>query len=218
MGRPAIFPDAINKCGIYAIRHIASGKTYVGKSKNIGRRFTQYLYDYKNSRRRQINEYLFNAISKYGIAAFSFFVLEEITIVELADRELFWINKLKSYDRNYGYNLRLDSSSNSTVVASTRVKLSEIRRKEWADGKRSGHSSKLKENWKTRDREAQANLFSKTLTKYKYLITENGEIVGLTFKELKSRKLSSILSTFSRKRTDVGVLRGIRIERIKVDG
>lgn len=218
MGRPAIFPEAINKCGIYAIKHIVSGKVYIGKSKNIGRRFNQYLYDFKHNRRRQINEYLSNAISKYGIESFSFSVVEEVSISELADRELFWIKKLNSHKRYYGYNLRLDSSSNSTVVPSTREKLSAARKQEWASGKRDGHSSKIKENWKTRDVKAQGRLFTKYLTKYIYVIIENGNSVHLTYQELKARKLHSILSTFCRKGVDVGVLHGIKIERVRVNG
>lgn len=218
MPRTPSFPDLINKSGIYGICHMGTGKIYIGKSKNIGRRFTQYKYDYKNARSRQLNEYLLNAMLKYGIGEFSFSLLEEVGVDDMADRELFWINKFKSYDRDYGYNLRLDSSSNSTVVQSTRDKLSHCRKREWADGRRSGHSDKLRENWKYRDRKAQSELLSKTLTKYNYVITDNETSYIVTYRELKQLKLHSILSRFSRHNTNEGVLKGLHIRRVLING
>ncbi len=212
------FPQFVNKCGIYGIRHRESRKIYVGKSKNIGRRFTQYFYDIKNNRRRHVNEYLMNAFLKYGIDAFDFMILEEAEFALLSDRELFWMNKLNSTDRNYGYNLRMDSSSGGTVVDSTRQKISNRLKFEWASGKRAGHSDKLKESWKDRDRNAQGKLFSKILTKYVYIVTRGDVIESLSYAELKQAGYNSILSTFHRKGCDSGYLKGAYIRREKVDG
>lgn len=212
------FPELVNRCGIYGIRHKDSRKIYVGKSKNVGRRFTQYFYDIKNERRRNVNEYLMNAFLKYGIDSFDFVLLEEVSFEFLSDRELFWIEKLNSTNRNYGYNLRMDSSSGGTVVASTRQKISNRLKSEWASGKRKDHSDKLKENWKDRDRIAQGKLFSKTLTKYIYILTRGDAIERLSYAELKQAGYSSILSTFHRKGCDSGYLKGAHIRREKVDG
>lgn len=212
------FPEFVNHCGIYGIRHKDSCKIYVGKSKNIGRRFTQYFYDIKNNRRRQVNEYLMNAFLKYGICAFDFVILEEVAFDLLSDRELFWMKKLNSTDHNYGYNLRMDSSSGGAVVASTRQKISNRLTAEWASGKRSTHSDKLKESWKDRDRGTQAKLFSKTLTKYTYVVTRGDATSRFNYAELKTVGLASILCTFHRKGCNEGYLKGAHVRREKVDG
>lgn len=67
------------------------------------------------------NRHLFNAVKKYGIENFSFDVVEEVEGEEsLAERELFWMVELKSTDRDFGYNLRVDSSSKCYVHDETR--------------------------------------------------------------------------------------------------
>lgn len=108
--------------GIYSIRNTLNGKVYVGKSINIERRFSlhRHLLN-KEIRDRDVNRHLFNAVKKYGIDKFSFEIIEEVEgEALLADRELFWMVELKSTNRDFGYNLRMDSSSKCYVHDETK--------------------------------------------------------------------------------------------------
>lgn len=108
--------------GIYCIRNNINGKVYVGKSLSIEKRFSEHkTLLSKNPRPKDVNRHLYNSVRKYGICNFSFIILEESFGEEdLRNRELFWMVKLKSTDRNYGYNLRMDSSTKCYVHKETR--------------------------------------------------------------------------------------------------
>ena len=70
----------------------------------------------------------------------------------LAEKELFWIGRLRVTDRNVGYNLRLDSSTGMVTHSETSIKISNRLKKEWSEGVRDGHSDKLKVSWESRDK------------------------------------------------------------------
>ena len=81
--------------GIYAIRHIASGRAYVGSSRNIYLRWLEHKSDLEQNGHRC--PYLQNAWNKYGSDAFAWEVLE-ISLPErslLCAREQHWMDKHK---------------------------------------------------------------------------------------------------------------------------
>ena len=110
--------------GIYQIRNQLDGKRYIGKSSNVGHRLSVHRCDLKQPvRRKDTNRYLHAAVQKYGIQNFNFEsieVLDGCTDGELSDRELFWMDHFNTCDRNFGYNLRRDSSTLTTVHPETR--------------------------------------------------------------------------------------------------
>lgn len=116
-------------CGIYAIRNLTTGKVYVGKSINIETRF----YGHKAMLRSEIrskdcNRYLYNAFKKYGEDDFIFEILEEVvnpTEDKLTNLELSWMVTLQSTNKEFGYNLRMDSSTQCFVHEDTRKLISE---------------------------------------------------------------------------------------------
>ena len=87
--------------GIYKITNTVNGKCYVGQSRDIEARWAKHLSAYKSSPEWE----LYRAFKKYGIAAFSFEVVEECTIEELNEREIYWIAQYDSF--NNGYNMTL---------------------------------------------------------------------------------------------------------------
>lgn len=86
--------------GIYKITN-PKGKIYIGQSVNIEERKNQYKYLSKYSLGRKI----FNSIKKYGFENHIFEILEECSLEQLDEREIYWgiyFNVLKN-----GLNLKL---------------------------------------------------------------------------------------------------------------
>lgn len=96
--------------GIYSITNIANGKSYVGSSVNIKKRWACHVSGLTKGRNRSVR--LQNAWNKYGADAFKFSVLEfVIDCSELTAREQFWIDSLGCSGVN-GYNARKTADSN----------------------------------------------------------------------------------------------------------
>jgi group I intron endonuclease len=79
--------------GIYAIRHVESGRMYIGSAKNIYDRWREH----RSALRRGVHHspYLQNAWNKYGEAAFVFEVLEHCLgdAVMLCNQEQHWLDR-----------------------------------------------------------------------------------------------------------------------------
>ena len=114
--------------GIYCIEHFWTGKKYVGKSSNIAQRFRAHIFNLINANReKHCNRHLLNAVHKFGIDEFEFYhlqIFEQVDEATLADAEIRWMDELQSCDRRYGYNLRRDSATKTTVSSETRLRLS----------------------------------------------------------------------------------------------
>lgn len=119
------------KWGIYCIKNTVNNKIYVGKSINIYGRIKQHITQL-NHKSKDENYHLINAWHKYGRKAFTYDILEyleferydensiKLQLEKLAARELYWIQKLNTLDRNIGYNMRLDASTKCLVLDETR--------------------------------------------------------------------------------------------------
>ena len=89
--------------GIYKITNLVNGKSYIGQSVNIERRFINHKSVAFNPNDRNYNYPLYRAIRKYGIENFSFEILEECLKNELNEKEVFYIDKYRTHGIN-GYN------------------------------------------------------------------------------------------------------------------
>lgn len=103
--------------GIYLITNKINNKKYVGQSKDIDRRLKEHLrsaqpekYSHKDGRDTKMPVHL--AMNKYGIDNFSFSILEECSVMELDDREKYWIKFYDSNDKKKGYNLTSGGKNN----------------------------------------------------------------------------------------------------------
>ena len=110
-------------CGIYKIVNSINGKLYIGSALNIMTRFATHkhlLFEGKH-----FNLHLHNAWDKYGSDNFLFEILEECDKECLKDKEEYYIQTLKSNDRELGYNIRINCSTNLGLKSSneTREKL-----------------------------------------------------------------------------------------------
>jgi group I intron endonuclease len=89
--------------GVYFIRHLASGKVYVGSSVTVAQRLNRHL----NELRRGVhpNEYLQRAFTLHGEAAFESGTLEVCERDARLAKEQEWIDRLSSSNEDRGYNL-----------------------------------------------------------------------------------------------------------------
>lgn len=203
--------------GIYKITNSINGKVYIGKTVNFYVRYKSYI-SYLRNNSPSINRYLKRSIDKYGFENFNFEVVEFCDIENLPKREEYWIKYYDSINQEFGYNLRLDTDQGLITHQLTREKLSESLRNQWKSGLRSGHSEKLAKSWDNRDRDVQSKLFSKTLTKYEYLIhnedCDNPIIVN--YSKLCKLGYKNSVATFCKKQTNKIIFKGVVIERREV--
>lgn len=94
--------------GIYKITNLDNGKIYVGQATDIKDRW----YDHKRKLKHNSHEnsYLQNSWNLHGENKFRFEIIEICRQEELDEREMFWIDKLRTYvkfDDCNGYNLTL---------------------------------------------------------------------------------------------------------------
>ncbi|MCF7859820.1 MAG: GIY-YIG nuclease family protein [Candidatus Cloacimonetes bacterium] len=97
---------------VYIIRNVVNNKVYIGKtSKSIEIRFKEHL---KNANTK-INRYFYDAINKYGIDNFTIELIIEVNSNEEANlNEKYWINKYKSKEKEFGYNMTLGGDGGNT--------------------------------------------------------------------------------------------------------
>lgn len=100
--------DDLDKSGIYKILNIISGKIYVGSALNILSRWRRHRTHANGNYHHSIT--FQRAWNKYGKEAFNIEILEYCDKDNLAEREQFWLDLLKPYDINIGYNI-YDSST-----------------------------------------------------------------------------------------------------------
>lgn len=95
--------------GIYKITNLINNKAYIGRTNNFYKRFRQYQYSFKNRKSKHLNEYMLRSAEKYGIDNFIFETLVICSLEESLDLENIYMDKFKTTDRNFGYNMRKDS-------------------------------------------------------------------------------------------------------------
>lgn len=111
--------------GIYKIENKINGKIYVGQSVSIEKRWTTHRNTATNKYSDSYDYPLYRAIRKYGLENFTFSIIEECKVSELNEKEIYWIDFYKSYDKNFGYNLTL-GGNRSTPISLTLEKVEEI--------------------------------------------------------------------------------------------
>lgn len=115
--------------GIYKITCTANGKIYVGSANNLRQRLGQHRINLRGQYHE--NSYLQHAWNKYGESAFKFEIIELVMPWSLLDREQYWLDKLKPYDRNIGFNIALDAvapARGRKVSEESRAKMSAARK------------------------------------------------------------------------------------------
>ena len=107
--------------GIYQIKNLINGKIYIGQSKNIASRWHRHRTDY-----RKFDYAIYRAMRKYGLNNFEFSVLEECSIDQLNEREIYWIEEKDSHNPEHGYNLTDGGLYTKTCTVLTEEQVLEI--------------------------------------------------------------------------------------------
>jgi group I intron endonuclease len=116
--------DSNKKIGIYKITNKINNMSYIGASKDIEKRFVSH-------KRNSTNVKLKNDLNNYGIDNFTFEILEECSIENIRDRELFYIENSdlentynsKSYCGYNGKPLCVDLDKFSIILKEKRESL-----------------------------------------------------------------------------------------------
>lgn len=89
--------------GIYKITNNVNGKSYIGQSKNITKRWAKHRKP--SSWKDNPSMLLYKAFMKYGFDNFSFEVIEKVHTDNLLEREVYWKQHYNTFaDVNLGYN------------------------------------------------------------------------------------------------------------------
>ena len=88
---------------IYAIRHNATDKVYIGSSCKVDKRLAQHIRDLRGH--RHIVEDMQADFDKYG-EDYTFTILDEISNLQEKSKEYEWMVKYKSHIRGIGYNYK----------------------------------------------------------------------------------------------------------------
>lgn len=90
-----------NRAGIYGFQNIYNGKWYIGKTKNLYRRYCEHKNLYKNNQKKKF----YQALNKYGWDSFNYYILKEYELIppdkELSEMEELFIKEKDSYKNGY---------------------------------------------------------------------------------------------------------------------
>lgn len=97
------------KSGIYKILNLINSKFYIGSAANILVRWQQHRNNLKYNKHK--NQHLQAAWNLYNKINFKFIIIEECSIINLIEREQYWLDLTKCYDREVGYNINIKANS-----------------------------------------------------------------------------------------------------------
>lgn len=90
--------------GIYKINNLVNGKIYIGSAVDIYKRWREHKNRLKLNNHENI--YLQRSYNKHGINNFIFEIVEVVKEKgRLIEREQYWFDLLKPYEREIGYNI-----------------------------------------------------------------------------------------------------------------
>jgi group I intron endonuclease len=104
--------------GIYKITNKINGKSYIGQSVRIEKRWANHRYRAFQDSYPEYESPLYRAIRKYSINNFTFEIIEECLVADLNKRERYWITH---YDTFYnGYNQTLGGENGASLTYSSK--------------------------------------------------------------------------------------------------
>ena len=101
----------MKKFGIYQIKNLCNNKVYIGSTtRSFNIRLYNHIYDLQN--KKHYSSYLQRSWDKYGKENFEFSILEICDNISIIlEREQFWLDKIKPYKRDIGYNTLVNAGN-----------------------------------------------------------------------------------------------------------
>lgn len=168
----------VTGCGIYKIES-PSGKLYIGQSKNIKQRYRHHL-GYSSVSTKLGRSYL-----KYGKEDHVFSVVEYCDIVELSEKELYYINYYNS--REEGLNI-LDRNYTYLHTESVNRKIKEGVTKSWTPERRENQAKAMIENWEKGRYSSRDNSIRRPNPMYSCRRADTLELVVVPLEEFKNNR------------------------------
>lgn len=163
------------KSGIYKIHNTISEKSYIGQSVDIKRRLIKHRNELSKGTHQNIH--LQNAWNKYGADSFLFEIIEKCSIDDLDEREIFYIDQLKTNDRRYGYNIFSGGQATHDCPEEVKTKISlknKGKSKPWTDA----HKAAASKNWHNIHKPLPEETRKKAILKRKDRLSLDGENNG----------------------------------------
>lgn len=156
-------PRKIKDTGVYSIVNRVNGRVYVGSSsRSVCGRCKGHRESLLEGRHR--NRYLQRAWNKYGAGAFEFKVLERCGPDKCVAREQVWIDRLRSADPRYGYNLSPTAGSVRGLKhsAESRAKKSQSAKEQFStdEGRRKASEAAIR-RWSDPEQRSMASMKSR---------------------------------------------------------
>lgn len=111
---------------IYAIKNLINNKVYIGSTKSFKNR--KYEHFWKLKKGIHHSEHLQKSYNKYGKDFFSFYIIEECSIENRKEKELYHIDQFKAFERNFGYNTHEPNQDKFKCSDETKQKIRESKR------------------------------------------------------------------------------------------
>ncbi len=110
--------------GIYCIECLSNGRRYIGKSVNVKARKSSHFSALRNG--KHYNKKLQASFDKYGESSFRWFLVESVkgSPEALADAEMYWMERLRTFGTEEGFNLLFDSPVGSQFSDEMRKSMS----------------------------------------------------------------------------------------------
>lgn len=106
---------------IYQAENLINEKKYIGQTRS----FLDHRKAQHRNKMNKYDSYFFRALKKHGWESFEWSILEEdIHLENLNEREVYWIQKLDTFNRKNGYNSTSGGDQKKEVSLETREKIS----------------------------------------------------------------------------------------------
>ena len=176
-----------DRIGIYGIKNKINNCIYVGKTgMNFGDRWDSHRSLLRNN--KHFNPYLQNAWNKYGEENFEFVIVEECTIEELDNKEIYYIKFYR--EQNLSYNLadggeggcflgkHLSEETKRKIGEKNRINMMGRKASEETKQKMSQSQKERYKNWTNEDRQSWGRLSSETASGYTWSDESKKKMIG----------------------------------------
>lgn len=168
--------------GVYKITNLTNGKMYIGGSVDINGRWQTHKSSLKNHKHHSLH--LQRSWDKNGANNFEFSIIEECKEDEILDREQYYLDTFKTYEKENGYNIAKNSYATMTGRKFSQETLNKL-----SESMKNRDSS----SWARGEDQGNVKLKNEDIVNIKKLIFEGNRIVDIAkLYKVKSHTITQI--------------------------